>query len=182
MNDANTRKVRFGDATVVVWVENRCSLSTKERERMWFSNNYFSQVKVSCLAELKSLKKSKKADIFSYRGMELVDPDAMVQRQRRYTDSVSAVMLEQKVQRSICSAATTLSGSSTTGPNIPKAIRKAYKKVVTDSVKEALENAYVDKKAVQEYLLNAEEDYQRELNSKRRYTVAQKIRRRYNVD
>jgi hypothetical protein len=171
----NTRKVRFDEAKVVVDVESRHSLSTKERERRWFSNDDFSRVKNSCMRDLESLKNSKNPDIFSYRGMEMVDPEAMVLRQRRHTDAVSAVLLEQREQRSKCSASvaattgvSTADNSAMSHNNNPKAIRKVYKKVVTNSVKEALENGYLDQKAVQEYLSSIEEkDLQKESRTKK---------------
>jgi hypothetical protein len=49
----------------------------------------------------------------------------------------------------------------------PKAIRKVYKKMLVDSVKEALENAYMDQKAVKDYLSTTEDELQEEYRIKR---------------
>ncbi|KAG7347425.1 hypothetical protein IV203_016130 [Nitzschia inconspicua] len=153
----DTRKVRFGHAEVVGRVECRSSLCTKQRDKRWFSNDQFSKVKKECLQELKSLKTSENADMFSYRGMELVDPESIVRRQRRHTNSISAVLIEQREQRSKAVSDAAIQTAPKV-PHNPKAIRKVYKKVAIDSMKEALENAYIDKKAVQQYMLNVEEE------------------------
>lgn len=153
------RKVHFDEAKVVVQVENRKSLSNKERKRRWFSNDQFSRVKNECHQELEILKNSESADIFAYRGMEMIDPEAVVRRQRRHTNSISAVLIEQREQRSKTLASSTSDIQQLDkSPCNPKAIRKVYKRVVTDSIREALENAYIDKKAVQDYMSNAEEE------------------------
>ena len=148
-NASKTRKVSFSSrpATIISYVESRKNLCKKERERRWLSSEEFTKVKSQCRQEVLRLKNSNNgADIFSYRGMEMIDPEAVVKRQRRYTNSISAVLIEQREQRSKLISTN------------PKAIKKAYKKVITDSIREALENAYVDTKAVKDYLSTTEEE------------------------
>jgi hypothetical protein len=146
-NSNRNRKVSFSScpATIISYVESRKYICRKERERRWLSSEEFTKVKSQSRQEVLQLNKSDYADIFMYRGMEMVDPEAVVKRQRRYTNSISVVLIEQREQRS-------------KSMSNPKAIKKAYKKVTTDSIREALENAYIDTKAVKDYLSTTEEE------------------------
>mmetsp|Transcript_10737 Transcript_10737/g.17161 ORF Transcript_10737/g.17161 Transcript_10737/m.17161 type:complete len:259 (+) Transcript_10737:199-975(+) len=147
----SSRTVSFGPSTVVGFVENRASLCKRERERRWLSSVEFVEVKSKCQENISELKASPTADIFSYRGMEMVDPEAVVRRQRRHTNSVTEVLIAQRDQRF----------KEVTNP---RAIRKAYKRTVLESMREALENAYIDRKAVVEYLSTAEKELQEVYN------------------
>ena len=157
------RHVSFGKATVVGMVENRDLLSKKEYEKRWWLENDFMTIKNKCREEVDQIKQSKNANIFSYRGMEMVDPETVVQRQRRYTNCMAAVLIEQREQKS----------KST---SIPKAIRKVCKKVTIDSVKEALENAYIDRKAIEEYMNRTEEDLEEEYSAQKLHEESFKIK------
>ena len=131
------------------FIESVKELSKKEKDKRWVSAEVFHDLKAESRVILDTLKRSDSFDIFMYRGLEMVDPEATTRRQRRNTDAIGAVLIEQREQRQ-------------KGKRNPKSIRKVYKKLVTDSMKEALENAYVDKKAVQEYLSTAIEEVNQE--------------------
>eukprot|EP00934_Nitzschia_sp_Nitz4_P002387 Nitzschia sp. Nitz4//scaffold200_size39268//12528//13193//NITZ4_007614-RA/size39268-processed-gene-0.13-mRNA-1//-1//CDS//3329541280//2382//frame0 len=135
-------------------IETRKKLNKKEKQKRWLTSEDYLAQKEDSRKALGGLKNSSSAVIFDYRGLELVDPASTAKRQRHHTNSVTAVLLEQKEQRK-------------SGIASAKAIKKVYKATVANSVKEALENAYMDKKSVAEYLENTMEELSREQRSSR---------------
>jgi hypothetical protein len=148
--DANRKTVSFEINTAVFVVENWKYASQKEKDKRWLKGDDVATFKRECRKIVDELKRSANASIFAYRGLEMVDPEAVVRRRRHQTDVTSAVLIEQREQRS--KAVTN-----------PKAIRKAYRAHVVECMKEALENAYIDEKAVKHYLsttnIELEEEY-----------------------
>jgi hypothetical protein len=142
-------KVSFYEVEEVHFIQSHQCLSKKEKTIRWLSSAEFATHKADCRRMLEEMKHAPDAGIFTYRGLEMVDPAATAKRQRHNTDTVGAVLLEQREQR--------MKG----GCN-PKAIRKVYKKLVTESMREALENAYMDKKSVQEYLSTTMEELEQQ--------------------
>jgi hypothetical protein len=142
-------KVSFYEGDEVHFIDSHKSLTKKEKTIRWLSSAEFAAHKEDCRRTLKEMKHAPDAGIFTYRGLEMVDPAATAKRQRHNTDTVGAVLIEQRDQRmkGVCQ---------------PKAIRKVYKKLVTESMREALENAYMDKKSVQEYLSTTMEELEQQ--------------------
>lgn len=165
-NSNRIRKVSFCSclSTIIPYIECRKNLCRRERERRWLSSTEFTKVKIQCRQEVLQLKNSDSGDIFLYRGMEMVDPEAVVKRQRRYTNSISAVLIEQREQRS-------------KSISNPKAIKKEYKKISMDSIRDALENAYIDTKAVKDYLSTTEEELLQEERTKQQKEQSNKNNR-----
>jgi hypothetical protein len=142
-------RVSFQEGHETRMLENATALSKKERLKRWVSAQEFTQFKQDSMKMLKEISRSGNGDIFAYRGLEMVDPAATAKRQRHNTNSVSAVLIAQREQKQ-------------KGKAKPKELRKAYKETVTESMKEAVENAYIDSKAVKDYLANAMEEVELE--------------------
>jgi hypothetical protein len=157
-NPNGKKCVSFGKAKAVVVVENGKTMSQKEKDRRWLRGDDIAAFKRECRHVVDELKRSGNATIFAYRGLEMVDPEAVIRRRRHQTNANSAVLIEQREQRS-------------KAVSNPKAIRKVYRTHIMESIKEALENAYIDEKAVKDYMsttnseLEEESLKSRELNS-----------------
>ena len=155
------RQVSFGEAVVVERIENSpAHLYTKQKSIRWFSKDEYAIIRSRCLEDLHQVKgkNSQQSDIYSYRGLEMCDPETIVRRQRHHMDTVNAVLLAQREKRQEhhqrkkidCTDAATVTASKEAFPN---EIRKVYRKhIPVKSIKEALENAYIDRRAVEEYL------------------------------
>eukprot|EP00339_Tiarina_fusa_P015563 CAMPEP_0117011252 /NCGR_PEP_ID=MMETSP0472-20121206/9716_1 /TAXON_ID=693140 ORGANISM="Tiarina fusus, Strain LIS" /NCGR_SAMPLE_ID=MMETSP0472 /ASSEMBLY_ACC=CAM_ASM_000603 /LENGTH=217 /DNA_ID=CAMNT_0004714003 /DNA_START=28 /DNA_END=682 /DNA_ORIENTATION=+ len=154
--------VSFQEAHESRVIENATTLSKKEKLKRWVSADEFAQFKQDCIAILKDISQSGNADIYSYRGLEMVDPAATAKRQRHNTNSVACVLIEQREQRQ-------------KGKMKPKELRKAYKSTVMESMKEAIENAYLDSKAVEGYLANTIEEVRLEHSSSDRKEGASRV-------
>jgi len=136
----NPRRVTFQDGSGTIHrVENASRMSKREKRKRWVSGKDFVESKQNCIKEVQILQMAEDRDIFAYRGLEMVDPDAISKRRIHHRAAISAVLNTQDKQR--------LNGKCK-----PKEIRKIYKAVVTPSVREAFENAYLDRKAVVSYL------------------------------
>ena len=152
---ARRKAVSFQDMHETVLIESALKLSRKEKQKRWVSSDEFAKFKEDCMKLLREIQDTPTdSDIFKYRGLEMIDPASTARRQRHNTNSVVAVLLEQKEQRQQQKR----SGGVRGGKIKPKDIRKAYKSTVAESMKEAIENAYIDSKAIKEYLINTEED------------------------
>ena len=155
-------------------IEKATKLSLKDKKKRWVSTEEFTLAKKDCMKVLKEIEYYDDSDdlddsddcetsssstsvedriFFAYRGLEMVDPAAIAKRQRHNVNSIAAVLIEQKEQRQ-------RRGRST--PLKSKDIRKVYKSTVTESAKEAIENAYLDSKAVEEYLQHTMEEVENE--------------------
>jgi hypothetical protein len=132
-------RVSFNFLEKIHEIDNAKLLSKKEKHKRWLSNEDYVAVKGECRRLVEEMANSSGVPLSSYRGLEMVDPQATARQLRHMGDAVGVVLTLQREQR--------IKGESN-----PKVIRKQYKKLGTDSMREALENAYLDKKAVQKYL------------------------------
>ena len=153
--DPDTRKPQVTFCTnnleEIHQIPNRKSFTKKEKSKLWLSDAEFRERKQEDLRMLEEMKDSEDSGIFDYRGLEMVDPSHIARRQRHKTDTISFVLIEQREQR-------------WKRISDPKAIRKVYKKHVTESKREALENAYIDRKSVVEYLSTTNEELELQYN------------------
>jgi hypothetical protein len=133
-------------------IDNAKLLSKNEKHKRWLSTEDFVAVKGECRRLVDEMIHSSGVPLSSYRGLEMIDPQASARRQRHTGDAVGAVLTLQREHRM-------------KGEHNPKAIRKQYKKLGTDSMREALENAYLDKKAVQEYMSTTMQELEHEKRS-----------------
>ena len=165
------RQVSFGEVLVVERIENAPEhLDSKQKSIRWVSKDEYASIRLACLEDLHQVKNKgsqKKSDMYSYRGLEMCDPETIVRRQRHHMDTVNAVLLLQrekrhrerqqrnKLEATDAAATTTVTTAkqSNNQETFSKEIRKIYRKhMPVESMREALENAYIDRKAVEEYL------------------------------
>jgi hypothetical protein len=117
------------------------NLSRRQKVERWITNEEFQAAKDACTRELYRLDMAEKGfDIVRFRGLELLDPGTSIDRQKRSMQAVAAVKREQQYQRR--------QGISDGG----EGIKKAYRQISSQQMKEAVENAYIDTMAVKEYL------------------------------
>jgi hypothetical protein len=147
-------RVSFNFVEKVHEIDNAKLLSKNEKHKLWLSKDDFLAVKGECRRLVDEIIHSRDVPLSSYRGLEMIDPQATARRQRHTGDAIGAVLTLQREHK-------------WKGEYNPKAIRKQYKKLGTDSIREALENAYLDKKAVQEYMSTTMQELEHERRSNR---------------
>ena len=161
--DKKASSVSFNSAQDEIHeIPSAINLSKREKLVRWRSDNEFAACIYSCKREIHRLYIAP-YDIFQFRGLELVDPDTCMARQKRYMQEVSAVKREQQHQKQqgICDA-NGIQTALTSQVSFERAMKKA------------LDNAFVDNMAVKEYLadamleLEAEYKAQKEKEAKKR--------------
>ena len=168
--------VRFCNDTRVMYIENALwQLSAKEKSHRWLCPADISKHKQDCQIQLKELQGSRgeQDDIFAYRGLELIHPTTIIKRQVLYQTCKTAVFEEQKkwylsIKNGHDDEQTRNANNNNKDNNsdskmrkMSKAIRKVYKGLVKDSMREALENAYMDEMIIQDYMATASSDQQK---------------------
>ena len=139
-----TRRVSFQEGSGKIHkIENAGRLSKREKLKRWVSVPEFAEYKKDSIVAVKELRKSGNTNIFLYRGLEMVAPDSIARRRERHKRAITAVLKMQDKQQ-------------LNGYVEPKELKKVYKPMVTDSMREALENAYMDRMAIEEYVNSSE--------------------------
>ena len=154
--DKKASSVSFNSAQDEIHeIPSASNLSKREKLERWRSDDEFAACIDACKRKLHILHIAP-SDIFQFRGLELVDPNTCMARQKRYMQEVAAVKREQQHQKQqgICDA---------NGIQTAQTSQVSFER----SIKKALDNAFVDNMAVKEYLADAMLELQAEYKAQK---------------
>jgi hypothetical protein len=154
-NASLLRQVSFSDIQDIREIENKASISRKEKNSRWMTAYEHDKIKDDCDREMFRLVTSDyPAMKTELRGLELFDPETISRSRTNNKKAVNAVVRTQLEQR--------LQGRSN-----PEDIRHVYMHFVRHSTDDAHANASIDQEVVKDYMSTTIVELQTQSSEKR---------------
>lgn len=160
------RQVSFSEIQDIREIENKASISRKEKISRWITAYEHDKIRYDCDREMFQLVTSDspamKPDL---RGLELFDPETISRSRTKHKMAVNAVVRAQCEQRR-------------KGRSNPEDISRVYKQYVSDSTDDARENASIDQEEVKEYMATTMLELKKQSGEKVKVRRSKSIQRR----
>jgi hypothetical protein len=154
-NASLLRQVSFSDIQDIRKIENKASISRKEKNNRWVTAYEHNKIRDDCGREIFRLVTSDSPAMKTeLRGLELFDPETISRSRTNNKKSVNAVVRTQLEQRR-------------QGRSNPEYIRHVYKQFVRDSTDDAHANASIDQEVVKDYMSTTIVELQTQSSEKR---------------